>query len=82
MPTSTVTTKGQVTIPKAIREAIGVGPGDRVRFLRRDDGVVVIEPETVEVLSLKGLFEDRVTRPVSLEEMDDAIAGAAAEPVP
>ncbi len=79
MPASTITTKGQVTIPKPIRDAMGVSPGDRVRFTRRADGVVVIEPETVDLRSLKGLFRDRVGEPVSLEDMERAIADAVVE---
>lgn len=40
---TTVTTKGQVTIPKAVREMLGVFPGSRVRFRRTAEGDVVIE---------------------------------------
>jgi len=79
MPATTITSKGQVTIPKAIRQAMGVGPGDRVRFVQREDGTVVVEPETVDVRSLKGRFRHRVTRPVSVEEMNRAAPETAAE---
>lgn len=79
MPPTTVTSKGQVTIPKAIRDALGVRPGDRVRFHQREDGTVVLEPETVDVRSLRGRLAGRVRKPVSVEEMNDAIARAAAE---
>jgi AbrB family looped-hinge helix DNA binding protein len=40
---TTVTTKGQVTIPKAVREMLGVSPGSKVRFRRTAQGDVVIE---------------------------------------
>ena len=79
MPTSTVTSKGQVTIPKSIRDALGVGPGDRVLFVRHDDGTVVVRPETVDVRSLKGMLKDRVRRPISVEEMNEAIERAVVE---
>lgn len=79
MPASTMTTKGQVTIPKPIRDAMGVGPGDRVRFTRRPDGVIVVEPETLDVRTLEGMFRDRVATPVSLEDMDRAIAEAVSD---
>jgi antitoxin PrlF len=82
MPASTLTSKGQVTIPKTIRTALGLSPGDRVRFWKREDGVVVMEPETVDVRSLKGLLGDRAPRTVSLEEMDEAIAEAASDSSP
>jgi AbrB family looped-hinge helix DNA binding protein len=79
MPATTITSKGQVTIPKAIRDALGVGPGDRVLFVRHDDGTVVVQPETVDVRSLKGMLKRYVTRPVSVEEMNEAVAEAAAD---
>jgi antitoxin PrlF len=38
---STVTTKGQVTIPKPIRDALGIGPNDRIAFIREGDRVLL-----------------------------------------
>ena len=38
-----VTSKGQVTIPKPVRDLLGVGPGSHVEFRRAADGSVVIE---------------------------------------
>ncbi len=38
---ATVTSKGQVTIPKRIREALGIKPGSRVEFFLEDDHLVV-----------------------------------------
>ncbi len=75
---TTITTKGQVTIPKAIRDALGVGPGDRVLFYRSDDGRVVVEPETVDLRTLKGIVKPR-RRGVTAEEMNEAIARSVAE---
>jgi len=79
MPATTITSKGQVTIPKPIRQAMGVGPGDRVRFMRDEDGVVTVEPETIDLRTLNGMFRGRVSRCVTFEEMDAGIAGAVAE---
>ena len=39
---ATVTTKGQVTIPKAVRDFLGIVPGTRVDFQRAADGTVVL----------------------------------------
>jgi AbrB family looped-hinge helix DNA binding protein len=79
MPAATVTSKGQVTIPKVIRDAMGVRPGDRVRFTRREDGTVVVEPETVDVRSLRGSLKGFAKRVVTVEEMNEAIADAVAD---
>ena len=42
MEQSTVTTKGRITIPQAIREHMGLKPGDRVRYVLRPDGVAAV----------------------------------------
>jgi len=39
---STVTSKGQVTIPKRVRDLLGIGPGSAVDFERADDGRIVL----------------------------------------
>ena len=76
MPSATITSKGQITLPVEIRRALGVGPGDRVSFRTADDGRVVVEPETLDLLSLKGSVRSRV-KGVSVEQMQEAIARAA-----
>jgi antitoxin PrlF len=40
---ATVTSKGQVTIPKPVRDHLGIGPGSQIAFRRADDGSIVIE---------------------------------------
>jgi AbrB family looped-hinge helix DNA binding protein len=77
MPVATVTSKGQITLPKRIRERLGVKPGDRVSFRERADGSIVVEADTVDLLSLKGVLKPR-RRGVTLEQMDEAIARGAA----
>ncbi len=44
---STVTSKGQVTIPKAVRERIGIGPHDKVSWVIEEDSVKVMRRESV-----------------------------------
>lgn len=78
MSAATVTSKGQITIPKDIRDALGLHPGDRVLFWRNQGGQVVVEPETVDLMSLHGMLKGK-RRGVSVEEMNEAIAEAAAE---
>ncbi|WP_439631507.1 AbrB/MazE/SpoVT family DNA-binding domain-containing protein [Shinella sp.] len=41
---TTVTSKGQVTIPKAVRDFLGIGPGSKVEFQRVKDGSVIVVP--------------------------------------
>ena len=74
---SAITSKGQVTIPKAIREYLRVRPGDRIKFFMHPDGTVVLLPK-LPVTALRGLLRWR-GRLVTLEEMDDAITAGASE---
>ena len=69
MPASTLTTKGQVTIPKPVRDALGVRAGDRISFVVRDDGIVELRPETVDLKDLFGILTHD-GEPVTLEEME------------
>ena len=72
---STITAKGQTTIPKAIREHLRLRPGARVKYFIHPDGTVVLLP-TMPVTALRGIVRPR-ERPVTLEEMDAAIAAGA-----
>lgn len=55
---SALTAKGQATIPKAIREHLHLGPGDRVKFFIHPDGSVVILPK-IRTSALKGMVPAR-----------------------
>ena len=79
MPSSTVTSKGQVTIPKEVRDRLRIGTGDRLSFVVREDGVVELRPETADLRVLYGVLEYK-GKPRSVEEMDVAIRDAVAEP--
>ncbi|MBM4331402.1 MAG: AbrB/MazE/SpoVT family DNA-binding domain-containing protein [Deltaproteobacteria bacterium] len=73
MPTSTLTSKGQMVIPKTIRDRLKLGPGDRLDFIIQEDGDVLIRPVSEDVQSLKGLLH-RPGRPgVSVEKMNQVI---------
>jgi len=74
MPTATMTTKGQVTIPKEVREHLGVETGDRLSFVVQEDGTVMVKPITRHVRELGGLLQRPGKRPVSVNEMDESIA--------
>lgn len=76
MAKATLTSKGQITIPKEIREHLGVDTGDRLSFEIRDGGEVFMQPETVDLRSLRGVLKRR-QRGVSLAAMDEAIRKGA-----
>ena len=79
MSTATITSKGQITIPVEVRREMGVSVGDRVDFVRMEDGHFAVVPASHSVKSLKGVLK-RPSKPVSLEAMQKAIrAGAAGE---
>ena len=78
MSTSTVTSKGQITLPRDVRQVLGLSAGDKVDFVEVEGGFKLV-PLRKDVRALKGRFAGRVKRPVTLEEMDDAIAQAAAQ---
>jgi AbrB family looped-hinge helix DNA binding protein len=52
MPSATLTAKGQITLPKEIRDALKVKPGDRAAFRDEGDGRIIVEAETVDLFSL------------------------------
>jgi AbrB family looped-hinge helix DNA binding protein len=76
MSTATLTSKSQITLPKRVRDELGVGPGDRIDFVRLEDGNFAIVPATHSVKSLKGILGKRA-KPITLEEMDAAIVKGA-----
>ena len=73
---SAITVKGQATIPKAIREHLGLRPGDRVKFFVHPDGSVVLLPK-LPASALRGIIK-AVRRPVTVEEMNEAVREGAA----
>jgi antitoxin PrlF len=71
---SAISAKGQTTIPKAVREYLHLGPGDRIKFFLHPDGTVAILPK-LPASQLKGMIRTR--RRVVLDAMDTAIAEGA-----
>jgi AbrB family looped-hinge helix DNA binding protein len=77
MAAATLTSKGQITIPLQVRTALGVDAGDRIEFVEVGKGEFNIVAATRSVKELKGLFRGRRRKPVSIEEMNAAIAEGA-----
>jgi antitoxin PrlF len=76
---SAITTKGQATIPKAIREHLGLKPGDRVKFFVHPNGSVVLLPK-LPASALRGILKSP-RKGVTIEMMNEAIAeGATSAP--
>jgi len=72
MSTAVVTSKGQITIPKPVRDGLGVESGDRVEFVELERGVYTVVAATRDIRDLKGMIPKPAT-PVSIEDMNRAI---------
>ncbi len=76
MQASNLTSKGQVTLPAAIRKQLNLKTGDRIAFTLQGNKIIA-EPISTEISSLFGLIKSDKT--VSLEEMQEAIEQAASK---
>lgn len=74
MVESGITAKGQTTLPKAVREALHVQPGDRVRYIIQGDEVRIVAVRPINRLFGTLKYDGP---PVTLEDMDNAIADGA-----
>jgi antitoxin PrlF len=73
---SAITSKGQATIPKAVRDHLGLKPGGRVKFFIHPNGSVVLLPR-ISVRALKGMVK-RGSTPVSTDAMTEAVVAGVA----
>jgi antitoxin PrlF len=73
---ATLSSKGQATIPKAVRDRLHIKAGDRFKFFFHPDGVIILPK--ISTARLKGMIP-KSAQSVSLEEMDRAIAKGATE---
>lgn len=76
MATATVTSKGQITLPVAVRTALALEAGSRVEFVELKGGQFAIIPVTSPVSALKGMLRKPDT-PVTVEAMNAAIVAHA-----
>ena len=72
MPTAVVTSKGQITIPKPVRDGLGVETGDRVEFVELERGVYTVVAATRDIRDLKGMIP-KPAKPVSVADMNKAV---------
>jgi antitoxin PrlF len=75
MPTAKVTSKGQITIPAAVRAALGLTVGSRVDFVELDDGRFEIVPSSSSVVALAG-FLAPAPRVLTVAQMDESVASS------
>jgi AbrB family looped-hinge helix DNA binding protein len=78
MPSATVTSKGQITIPVKVRTALGLDAGDKIDFVEIEKGQYAIKPRTASIRDLEGCVAKLDYVP-TIEEMNEAILDAAAE---
>ena len=78
MSTATVTSKGQITIPAAVRISLGIDTGSRIEFVEMENGQFMIVPAESPIQSLKGMLR-KPSAPVSIEQMNIAIAAQGAK---
>lgn len=73
MAMATITSKGQITIPKDIRDSLLLRNGDKVDFTITDQGEVLLRPLSKRVDDLFGRLHRSDREPLSVAEMDTAI---------
>jgi antitoxin PrlF len=78
MATATVTSKGQVTIPAAVRKRLRLRAGSKIDFVENKDGETVIRPKRGDIRKLYGIVKYDGP-PLTIEQMDEAIGAAVVE---
>ena len=66
---ATLTSKGQTTIPKEIRESLGMKAGDRMTFTLMPDGTVVMRVKNKSITQLAGMLHKKGRKPVRIEQL-------------
>lgn len=83
MTIGTMTTKGQITIPKEVRDGLHLRPGDKIEFQINKDGTAVLRPRSVRVEDVCGMLSRYAKgKKVSVEDMHDKLGAAFARNKP
>ncbi|MDR3750510.1 MAG: AbrB/MazE/SpoVT family DNA-binding domain-containing protein [Terracidiphilus sp.] len=77
MPTATMTSKGQITIPIELRKALGLKPGVRIDFYKIEEGEYALRPKTGSIMEMEGCIPKLNYAP-TIEEMNKAVLDHAA----
>ena len=78
MATATVTSKGQMTLPKDVRDDLRLQPGDKVDIVKQD-GVYVLRARNVRIETLAGMLGKSPAGPMTSEQEEEAYTRALAE---
>ena len=73
---ATLTSKGQLTLPKPLRDKLALRSGDRLDCIATEDGLIEIVPLKQSAAKLRGILP-KPAKPVTIGEMNDAIAKGA-----
>lgn len=73
MSDAVITSKGQITIPKPVRDALGLEQGDRIEFVSTEEGFLIV-PAKRDLRTLKGVLRGRRRSALSIDEMNAVIA--------
>ena len=79
MPVATMTSKGQITIPKSIRTMFHLHAGDRLEFFVENEERIVVKPATVDISELEGILHNPKQHPVPIAEMDPIMSNHIAK---
>ncbi|ALJ22206.1 AbrB/MazE/SpoVT family DNA-binding domain-containing protein [Microbacterium sp. No. 7] len=79
MPSATMTSKGQITVPKEIRDELRLTAGSKIMFVRMPGGHFRLVPRTGKVSDLIGMLHDPSVPPLTIEQINEAIAEGGAE---
>ena len=70
MSESTITAKGQTTVPRQVRERLGAGPGTRLVWHVLPDGRLIVRAKTHSLIGLAGSLKSDKRKPVPIEDMN------------
>ncbi len=73
MSTATITTKGQITIPKDVRESLSLKTGDKLEMIVTDNKEAIIRPISKSVEEVFGMLHNPEQKTITVQEMNDAI---------
>ena len=79
MSVATLTSKGQITVPQAVRQSLGLQAGDKLDFVSDETGGFRVVALRKDVKALRGRFAGRAAQAVSVQDMADAVQAEAVD---